>query len=417
MSLALAMPACGPRLEARECEEGFLETARIEASSDLTELERVNHIRRLEIVGSDLETLEGLECVEWVETLRIEDNAALRDLTGLEQLVEVRPEPCDEAWATPDCFPYLEFEADGSNPPAGIGDVTIRGNASLASLTGLDALEYVTGALVIEANASLSSVTGLESLERVGFVRTFGGGPPDRPTGLRIEANSALASMTALASYVGGTRLEVRKNPALTEFLPVRSSGGTEFAGRAPQLILEDLPQLPDLDGLTGWSAWRLHLLDLPLVEAIPPLFVHPDANARFMGWIVLERNSSLRSLGNFGDLRSLCGGIVLRGNHALETLAGLEHLEFAGGHPSAFPSEEDGAFVIEGNASLKNLDALNPAADGVFEGLLSDRTGTIRGNPSLPTCSIEEFLDEITDGPLEESGWVVESNGRDTCE
>lgn len=404
------LDACGPSASgARPCEDGFIEHVVIENQQDIANLARINHVRRLEIVGSELETLEGLDCIEWVETLRIEDNARLTRLTGLEGLTEVRAEPCDEPWATVDCVWYPDAYDPQLPTPPGVGEMIITGNPRLESMGGLDALEVVHVALEIRDNASLVTLEGLESLAVVQLylLEPIPAAPDGR--GLQIERNPRLEGLDALVSYRGGTRLEVRDNAALVHLLPALEVED-EYIGRIGALVLDDLPALVGIEGLAGKPVDWLEIRRVPLIEELPQLFTAPEpsdgeTDYRFMFRLVLESNPALRSIAGLPSVAGIQGSLIVRDNDALLDLTGLERLEWV----DSFESTEL-AVSIEGNASLLSLDALDPAREGSFHGHFNGNTSAIRDNPELPTCLIEELLGE------DASSWIVENNGEQPC-
>jgi hypothetical protein len=411
--------ACGSDVPGvRACEDELVELVRIETPRDLAEAPPAKHVRRLEIVGSELETLAGLECVEWVETLRIEDNSRLRDLKGLEGLVEVAAERCDEPWATAGCTTY-----SNSHPPfdipLGIGDAIIIGNPRLESMAGLDSLASVHVAMEIRDNTSLVSLDGLQSLAQVasyghGFIGP--NGAQLHRSALRIEQNPNLERLDALVSYVG-YRLEVRDNARLTHLIPPRVSYPS-YSGGLSALVLEDLPRLTTLDGFTDWSLGWLELRRVPLVEEFPRLYTDPDPDNWYMERLVLDSDAALRSIAGLSPVTGIAGQLIIRDNDALQGLTGLEYLEWVAGEQyDGHLLESEHAVLIEGNAVLRNLDALDPTIDGSFEGHLSGNISAIRYNPLLPTCLVQQFLDEIYPVPGEGiMSWEVEGNGEGSC-
>lgn len=405
--ISVLLAACGPGISGtRPCEEGFVEHVRIESEQDIADLPRVKRVRRLEIIGSELETLEGLECVEWVETLRVEDNPRLTRLAGLEGLVEVRAEPCDEPWATVDCVHYPDaFEIQQRTPP-GVGEATIAGNPRLESMAGLDGLEWVHTSFEIRDNASLVTLDGLQALRHVQWYLLES--IPFAPIGpgLRIERNPRLEGLEALVSYLGGTRLEVRDNAALVHLLPALDAED-EYIGRIGALVLEDLPALVDIEGVTGRPVNWLEIRRVPLIEELPQMYTGTDPDYTLMFRLVLESNPALRSIVGLPSFAFIERSLIVRDNDALLDLAGLEQLEWV---DSSDLDDSEFAVAIEGNASLRNLDALDPARSGSFLGQLPSNTSAIRDNPELPTCLIERLLGE------DSTSWSIERNGEQPC-
>lgn len=411
---------CGPDISGpRACEEGFVEHLRVESEQDIADLPPVNRVRRLEIVGSDLETLEGLECIEWVETLRIEDNRRLRQLTGLEGLVEVTAEPCDEPWATIGCVTYPSINAP-YRFPMGVGDATIVGNPRIETMVGLDSLTHVLAAFEIRDNASLVSLDGLHSLA---YVASDGDMAWNTwRSALRIEHNPRLEGLEALASYRGGARLEIGDNASLSRLFEPRPSY-PDYAGGFGMLVLEDLPMLATLEGLADWGTTGFVMRRLALVESLPRMYHEPapapgyeELDDRYMYTLVFESNPRLRSIIGLPPVGTIRGPCVVRENDALQDLDGLEALQSVSGNPSYCDEPEASchAVLIEANDEMRDLDAINPAVNGSFSWV--GTTSAIRSNPKLATCLVEQFLDAVYDDPLDEALWTIEGNGDQAC-
>jgi hypothetical protein len=83
-----------------------------------------------------------------------------------------------------------------------------------------------------------------------------------------------------------------------------------------------------------------------------------------------------------------------------------------SGDRYDSHPLAVEHTILIEDNATLSNLDALDPALDGSLRGYLGSSTSAILDNPELPTCLVQQFLDEL----LYDSTWVVEGNGEGPC-
>jgi hypothetical protein len=285
----------GGTIASTACENGFeLGIVDIETSADIAALPRVQRILELRIVESELEDLTGFECLESVSRLRIEENAELRSLDGISNLVDVT--------------------ASNSDPFYG-WDIVIRDNAQLEDLAGLGSLRSVDGSLTIESNAALVDLDTLSSLETV------------RVT-LRISDNATLERIEGFTSYRGwpsqndfGGKLEISHNPALR---------AVEFESTVDAQILEivDNARLRDL---------KLSLLEHPRGYAVadnPSLEELPPAGPGVSGFHAchcyrISNNDALVSLAGLAGLDVL-EELVIEGNDRLMDLQGLEQLEFA---------------------------------------------------------------------------------------
>jgi len=108
-----------------------------------------------------LESLDGLESLSSVESLRIDSNESLKDISGLKNLKTVRREM---VISSNDSLGNMR----GLDNIRSAGSVEIGGNESLKDLDGLGRLEAVEWDLSINANRSLRNIDGLEKLTDLG---------------------------------------------------------------------------------------------------------------------------------------------------------------------------------------------------------------------------------------------------------
>jgi hypothetical protein len=132
-----------------------VETFTVNHAYELTELSarKLTRVGNLEVEHIHVADLTGLSQLSSVGMLRIDGNAVLTSLAGLENV----------DWAD---------------------EVLIMQNPALESLAGLDSLNFVTVRLTLSFNASLPALTGLDQLQK-----TYD---------LVINGNSALTDLSAL---------------------------------------------------------------------------------------------------------------------------------------------------------------------------------------------------------------------------
>jgi hypothetical protein len=123
--------------------------------------------------NANLETLEGLNQLQWVGSFSFSQDALL-DLSAMSNLVGV--DDFFDISALPnlvDCHGLASLATIG-------GTVSFEANGELTSLDGLSGLEWIGGDLEIVDNAKLESLSGLSNLRRVdGSVRIqFNGALP-----------------------------------------------------------------------------------------------------------------------------------------------------------------------------------------------------------------------------------------------
>lgn len=198
----------------------------IRTSDDIRKLENIECVvGDLSIVGSELDSLAGLESLKQIEGgLAIRNNYALNSLRGLNNLTLVSKE--------------FDIENNPSLTSLGgldnliqFGRLMINNNDALTSLNGLsDDLTVPGGALIILNNDALTSISALSSLTRVNATLTISDNPAlttlsgldslsSVGTGLIISNNDSLTSLTRLSGLnvvsFPDARLEISNNDVL----------------------------------------------------------------------------------------------------------------------------------------------------------------------------------------------------------
>lgn len=162
------------------------------------------------------------------------------------------------------------------------GNLVIKENAALTSLTGLDNVTFIGGSLWIEINNALTSLMGLGSVTSIGGVININGNNIltsltglDNVTSfggyLYISFNAALTSLTGLDKITSiGEDLVIWKNTALTSLTGldnVTSIGGdlriTENAA------LTSLTGLENIDASSINNLWIKHNNSLSICEIL----------------------------------------------------------------------------------------------------------------------------------------------------
>ncbi len=181
-----------------EAVQGDLVLVASESLPSLQGLERLERVEgKMQLTSLGVDTLMPLQSLTTVgETMSIDFAERLTDLAGLEALESV-------------------------------GSLKINNNARLESLHGLDALETIPGELTIAANSALQSLDGLQSLLSIGdelrieanyaLVDLSGlGALNEVGSNLNINYNSALPNVDGLTSlYEVGNNVELTQNDAL----------------------------------------------------------------------------------------------------------------------------------------------------------------------------------------------------------
>jgi cysteine-rich repeat protein len=118
------------------------------------------------------------------------------------------------------------------------GDLYIFGNATLASLAGLESLTSVGGNLEIITNQELVSLSGLDNLQEIGG-------------DLYLDNNMLLSDLSALGSLVTiEGSLRIVNSPGLSRLLGLNS-----LASVGGDLVVRENEWLSDLNGLDGLTS------------------------------------------------------------------------------------------------------------------------------------------------------------------
>jgi len=222
------------------------------------------------------------------------------------------------------------------------GYLSVKSNAALTSLTGLENLTFIEGGLSIGANnlgnPSLTSLTGLEGLTSIGS--------------LSISSNNALISLTGLDNLTSiGGYFSVISNAALTNLTGLEN---LTFIEGGLSIGANNLGN-PSLTSLTG-------LEDLTSI-----------------GSLSISSNDTLTSLTGLDHLMSIGGILSIWNNELLTNLSGLENVTSIGGNLS-----------IAYNGTLTSLIGLDNIDAATIDGII------IMNNDSLSTCEAQSICNYL---------------------
>lgn len=288
---------------------------------------------------------------------------------------------------------------------AGLTSLTglrLAGNPQLVDLSGLTALEQMSGRLELEYNASLTNIDGLKGLTKL--------------SRLEVRVNPKLTSLAPLADVTVDKVLiivdtAVQSLPPLhgeVNHFDVSNNGalvslaGLEGVAVSHHLVIEHNDTLVDLKGLGGAA------------DEMTQVWIRYNAGLESLdGWsgpAVVDQldiidNPQLASLGALTGLQS-AGALTIVGNkvQALPELAGLTSLDvlYVGQNPAltALNGLEDlesvGVLHIRDNPKLSTLAALQGGA-------LTEVIGEydVSGNAQLPSCTAKALYDSLTAPPM----------------
>ncbi len=230
----------------------------------------------LEILNTDLMTLNGLEALERVEQdLRLMNNPRLVALSQLSSLLDVG------------------------------GNISLISNEVLGSLIGLHQLERIHGSLDIDRCTNLLSLRGLSALEHVeGDFELFASSTIRDLAGIEnlktVGGNLKIAANTNLRSLNGLNNLE--------------SVGGEFHLQGSTQVI--NLLDLESLKSVGGLSIYALGMKTLEGLESLDEI-----------GNIILFSNQELESVDALRNCFSHVQQLKVRLNKNLTNLDGLDNI------------------------------------------------------------------------------------------
>jgi hypothetical protein len=332
--------------------------------SDLAPLSQLRIVTRALRISSFAGTLDGLQGLESVGNLALDDTsvATLLPLQSLQQI--------GGGTAAGGALELNQnrglFDLSGLGSLQVVNRVSITGNPSLVTLAGLSVPGELE-TLSIYDNPQLSDVTGLENLQLAQTVA--------------IENSTALSNLAALSNLQAATSLALVNLPAVTTLeLPIGSIG---------VFYLENVG-VTNLNGLTG---------------------------LRGLQSAVIQNNSSLIDVDRLGALEALAELSVINNSSLLRLpdFAGIISVEqvyvrnnplLAAGPGFPLVADADTIFISD-NLSLTNLTGFrvlqrareidisrNPSLIEVDLGTLgSARNVRITCNTALPESSLETVM------------------------
>jgi len=190
--------------------------------TSLAGLEHLERVRHLVIENCDsLVDLEGLSGLQHVQSVRIANNALLGSLWGLHN-VEGRVDAVDV-----ESNPQLSQLAAFGRVDEVAGYISIYGNRNLHSVDGFAQLKEAGGFLIIQENPILNDISSFHSLERVG-------------NGVIIRSNATLNTLRGLEQLTTVQALEIEDNQKLMRLIDLM-----RLAGIAQDLRIRANPALP----------------------------------------------------------------------------------------------------------------------------------------------------------------------------
>ncbi|MBC7774791.1 MAG: hypothetical protein H7246_05070, partial [Phycisphaerae bacterium] len=262
---------------------GYFTLSENRLSNGLGDLNQLAYVGgSMEIIGSEILDLHGLENLRRVGHLNLWYNHKLENLQGLENLQRI------EGW-----FQLSE-------------------NATLKSLDGLDNLDSLCG-LALDRNPALADISAL------GGVNAWGG------CGLWIDQNAALPNLHGLEnmSSLDKGELLVARNPALedmTALSDIRKVGSFVYIWQ--NASLKTLGGLNELDSIGE----RLTIDDNASLTSLNGL-----RKLKFVPDIYITNNPKLIELNGLDQLNKIGGSLKISRNDELIHLHGLENLDSIG--------------------------------------------------------------------------------------
>lgn len=351
--------------------------------------------------ATSLTNLDGLSCLTAISgDLYIRSNADLTSITGLANLESVGGNlSIGEA--------YCGWDAYG-----GFSCGENYGNPALPSLDGLQSLRTIGGWLWIGDNDALTTGGSFDALTQIG------GAHPDAQDGLLVNGNANLEYLPDFPQLTTITgQIEISVNDSLLSMdgldaLTTHEGWFDPYVSSGFFMIMFN-PQLTSLDALANLQTiggdFLVYNEQLTSYEGLH--------NVTTVGGYMDVWGTQLTSLAGLRSLTSVDGWLNLIDNDALTSFEGLESLDSIGSHPDCVDLGGCGLNIMDHEAlvSVDGLESLttiygalqimgyvepgNPSlAD--LKGLYGLETVSgdvvIRGNASLADTEAQALVDEI---------------------
>jgi len=390
----------------------------------LTNLSGLNNLTtvggKLEISLMEIESLTGLESLNYTDGLYVSNNPNLASLNGLESLSDTGSEDFRIAFN------------DGLTSLSGLDNLEVIGgnfslseNVLLTNLTGLENLTTISGDLLISSLTNLTSINSLSNLNTIGGSLTIGYNHDllslngleslNVINSVGISQNNALTSLSGLDGLTSITdNLHIADNESLLSLSGLNNLGLIgEFT------TIRDNPSLTSLDGLNNLSQTNNQILitannalvsfdGLDNLQTTLRISVSNNPSLTSLSGLsaltnitdlLINNNPQLSSLADFTNLTEL-DYLYIENNVLLTSLSGLENINSVTG------------LIVNNNASLVNLSGL--------QGLNTVNDFTyIRNNNSLITLSgLDNLLsiNELNIGTNASNENVANANLSDFC-
>lgn len=292
------------------------------------------------VSNPSLSSLDGLQNVQRINGSALIESNALKNLTGLDSLQSINgplsvtpPSTCSVPVTSgmTICESQL-VELNGLNNVTSIdGNILVQQNTALTSLTGLNGVVTVSGAVAMENNA-LTSITGLNALAKFADTATItsvSNCPSGLDPGDLTICENNLQSISGFRSVLSifGT-FQISNNPSLTSI-----EGFSALQSVAGAIEINCNPLLTDLSGFSN------------LTTVSGNVWINYPPACGPMGE---SMTLPITSVSMFGNLRSANGFYVYQTN-----ITSLE------GFPKALSTIGGGSLFIENNYLLRNVDGL----------------------------------------------------------
>ena len=270
--------------------------------TSLRGLENLEQVGLLELNNNDmLLNLSGLSGLTTIDSdLLIRSNLGLRSLTGLEGLTNVTSLGVYEN-------DLLESLNGLQNLPTTMTHVFIEGNLGLTTLDGLPALTKVNGYLSVGGNHNLVDIDVLGSLTEVVL-------------GLELNRNFALenADVFDQLTVMDGARLRIVFNgiKELNTFNQLKTCDELTLGFNDELVTISGFEQLEEVTG-NLWINWNPKLTAMPGLKKVTEID----------GFLRIEDNETLAHLDDLNALVSVTDDINIRRNSALTDLCGLQNV------------------------------------------------------------------------------------------
>lgn len=324
--------------------------------TDLSPLQGIQKVGdRLRVITNNITSLHGLEDLQWVNAIHIEDNPYLEDISALEQITEV------PLFVLVGSNPLIQ-SYDGLHNITSIGTELYLSDAVIENLDDFSNLSYLGKGFYLSDSPNLVNISALAQIQNELEVIQITSCPlltsldglhnigPNLTGLLYLHNNQSISDLSALSALNSVSNLTISNLPNLESLNGLQNV--TTMTGKIDITDNDMLSDISALNNVTSFDLALLGIADNPLLQSLECF-----QNLSYVYDSVLIKNNGITNLQGLESLESVAVDMYVRDNVDLTDLCALTLLAQNNG--------VNGNFSIDGNA-------YNPTPEDIANGACS---------------------------------------------